>query len=185
MCGPLIPAARNARRLFFHSITAVPPTRQNTYCCRAKRRFQTDDARSTFARLGGTPQEEPVMAQIITLGVYRRLDNRLQNLGDDSQRAWELYYRRRDALYAVVDDAGPVPVTNWGDTDDKTPTHEFVELTLSVAAGAALQYAIVPGLKWLGQKVAEKAVDTALDELPKWAISKLRKEQETNTRPPA
>jgi len=43
---------------------------------------------------------------------------------------------------------------------------------------AEREYAIVPGVKWLGLKLAEKAVDTALGELAEAIVAKLRPKQE-------
>jgi hypothetical protein len=120
---------------------------------------------------------EPHMNSTITLGVYRRLDNRLEGLPDDSPRALELHNRRRDALHAAFDHEPLIRVTNWGQTDDKC-SHEFVELVLGAAATGVLQYSIVPGIKWLGQKLAEKAVDTTISELAKAVIAKLRPPQQ-------
>jgi hypothetical protein len=113
----------------------------------------------------------------ITLGVYRRLDNRFEGLSDDSPRALELHNRRKDALHAVLDGDPIIRVTDWGDTDDLRP-HEYVEVLLGAAATAVFQYAIVPGVKWLGLKLAEKAVDTTLSELAKAVVAKLRPKQE-------
>jgi len=117
------------------------------------------------------------MSDVVLLGVYRRLDNRFENLADDSPRALELHNRRRDALHSVFDDITEIEVVAWGDTDDVKP-HEFVELSLAGVAGAVFSYAIVPGLQWLGKKLAEKAVDTALSELAKTVVAKLRPKQE-------
>jgi hypothetical protein len=113
-----------------------------------------------------------------TLGVYRRLDNRLEGLSDDSPQALELHNRRRDALHAALGGDPIIQVTDWGETDDSRP-HEYVELTLvSAAATAIFQYAVVPGVRWLGLKLAEKAVDTALGELAKALVAKLYPKQE-------
>jgi hypothetical protein len=68
-------------------------------------------------------------------------------------------------------------VTDWGDTDDSR-SHEYVELLLGAAATPVFQYAIVPGIKWIGLKLAEKAVDTALSELAKAVVAGLRPKQE-------
>ena len=89
----------------------------------------------------------------------------------------ELHNRRKDALHAVLDGDPIIRVTDWGDTDDSQP-HEFVEVALGAATTAVFQYAIVPGVKWLGLKLAEKAVDTALGELAKTIVAKLRPKQE-------
>jgi hypothetical protein len=117
------------------------------------------------------------MSDPVLLGVYRRLDNRFENLPDDSPRALELHNRRRDALHSAFDDARDIKVVSWGEADDVSP-HEFVELSLAGIAGAAFTYAIVPGIQWLGKKLAEKAVDTALSELAKSVVAKLRPKQE-------
>jgi hypothetical protein len=117
------------------------------------------------------------MNSSITLGVYRRLDNRFEGLSDDSPRALELHNRRKGALHAVLDGDGSIRVTDWGDTDDSRP-HEYVEVALGAASTAVFQYAIVPGVKWLGLKLAEKAVDTALGELAEAIVAKLRPKQE-------
>jgi hypothetical protein len=120
---------------------------------------------------------EALMSNVVLLGVNRRLDNRFENLPDDSPRAIELHNRRRDALHSVFDDISEIEVRSWGDTDDTKP-HEFVELSLAGVVGAVFTYAIVPGLQWLGKKLAEKAVDTALSELAKAVVAKLRPKQE-------
>jgi hypothetical protein len=116
------------------------------------------------------------MDPVISLGVYRRLDNRAEGLSDDSPRALELHNLRKEALHEVLDGDPAIRVTDWGKTDDSQP-HEFVELALGAGASAVLQYALVPGLKWLGRKLAEKAVDKALGELVKAVIARLRPRQ--------
>ena len=113
----------------------------------------------------------------LMLGVYRRLDNRSEGLSDDSPRALELHNQRKDALHAVFDSDPAIRVVDWGDTDD-TRAHEFVEIALGAAATAVFRYVIVPGIKWLGTKLAEKAIDTALGELAKVIVAKLRPKQE-------
>jgi hypothetical protein len=113
----------------------------------------------------------------VTVGVYRRLDNRFEGLSDDSPRALELHNWRREALHEVLDSSKPVRVLDWGYTDDTVP-HEYVELVLGAAASAAFSYAIVPGLKFLGKKLAEKTVDHATSEMVKALVSWLRPKQE-------
>jgi len=115
------------------------------------------------------------MTPPITLGVYRRLDNRFENLPDDSPRALELHVRRKKALHAVFDSENSIQVLDWGDTDDSMP-HEYVELGL--VSYAILHYAAVPGLEWLGKKLAEKAFDSALSAGIKRIVAILRPKQE-------
>jgi len=117
------------------------------------------------------------MNNSITLGVFRRLDNRFEDLSDDSPRALELHNRRKDALHAVFDNDPILKVVDWGETDDSR-SHEYVELLLSIVAPAVFQYALVPGVKWLGLKLAEKAVDTTFSELAKAVVARLRPKQE-------
>jgi hypothetical protein len=100
----------------------------------------------------------------------------LEGLSDDSPRALELHNLRKDALHAVLDGDRSIQVTDWGETDD-SDAHEYVEVTVA-AVTAIFQYALVPGVKWLGKKLAEKAIDTALGELAKAIVAKLRPAQE-------
>lgn len=118
------------------------------------------------------------MNNSITLGVYRRLDNRFEGLSDQSPRALELHNLRKNALHAVLDGDRVIQVTDWGDTDGSV-AHEYVEVAVGAAATAVFKYAIVPGVKWLGIKLAEKAIDTALGEFAKAIVAKLRPVQET------
>ena len=118
-----------------------------------------------------------MLTQVI-LEVYRRLDNRLEGLPDDSPRAIELHNQRKAALHNVLDGEKAVAVLNWGKTDD-TQSHEFVEITIGTIASTVFTYAVVPGLKYVAEKLAEKAVDQASSELAKWLLSKLRPKQES------
>jgi hypothetical protein len=118
------------------------------------------------------------MALRVKVGVFRRLDNRFEGLPDDSPRALELHNRRKEALHSTFDTQKSIEVINWGDTDD-THSHEFVEIVLGAVAVPVFQYAVVPGLKFLGQKLAEKAVDEAASELVKAVVSWLRPKQES------
>lgn len=113
----------------------------------------------------------------LTLGVYRRLDNRFINQDDQSPFAWELHNRRKAALHAVFDRDPEFKVEDWGATDDERQTHEFVTLALAFAANA-FHYAVVPGLMWLGTKLADKAFDAVWSEAVKSIVAKLRGNQE-------
>lgn len=81
------------------------------------------------------------------------------------------------ALHAVFDTNPNFQVKDWGETDDSLP-HEYVEILLKAAANAAFQYAVVPGVKWLSQKLAEKAVDALLIEMANAVVAMLRPKQE-------
>jgi hypothetical protein len=106
------------------------------------------------------------------------MDNRFEGLSDDSPRALELHNRRKDALHNVLDNEESIEVFDWGQTDDSKP-HEIVEITLGALTSTAFTYAIVPGFKYVAEKLAAKAVDQAASEVAKWLISKLRPKQES------
>jgi hypothetical protein len=116
-------------------------------------------------------------AQII-LGVYRRLDNRIEGFSDDSPRAVELHNRRKEALHDVFDREKNIEVLDWEATDD-TRTHEYVELAIALVGQAVFTYAVVPGLKFICKKLTEKAIDKATSELVAAIVSWLRGPQES------
>lgn len=113
----------------------------------------------------------------VTLGVYRRLDNRFEGPSDDSPRALELHNRRKAVLHDDFDTEKSVEVLVWGTTDD-TRSQEYVQLLIAAAASPAFQYMIVPGLKFLAQKLAEKVVDESASELVQAVFAWLRRPQE-------
>lgn len=116
------------------------------------------------------------MENNITLGVYRRLDNRFEGLPDDSERALELHNLRREALHEVLDNQEIAQVIDWGDTND-TNSHEYVEIILSAIGATVIQPLLIKGLEELGKKLAEKAIDETTSEFVKWITSKLTKKQ--------
>jgi hypothetical protein len=117
------------------------------------------------------------MESSLTLGVYRRLDNRFEGLPDDSPRGLELHERRKRALHDVFGDQKGIAVLSWGDTDD-TKSHEWVQLVIGLVGMPVFHYAIVPGLRFVGEKLAEKAVDETTSELVKAVVSWFRPKQE-------
>ncbi len=112
----------------------------------------------------------------INLGVYRRLDNRLVGLPDDSEMAVELHNRRKEALHEILDNQELAEVIDWGETDDAT-AHEYVELIVGIIGTGILQPIVIAGIKEVGKKLAEKAVDEATSEFVKWILSKFIKKQ--------
>lgn len=110
------------------------------------------------------------------VGVYRRLDNRAEDLSDDSARAVELHNRRKKALHDALDD-GPVwDVKNWGYTDDEKP-HEFVELALDIVTSPYFQAVALPALSYIGKKLLDAAVDEILIKPVRELIARLRGKQ--------
>jgi hypothetical protein len=116
------------------------------------------------------------MPNEIALRVFRRLDNRIEGLDDDSPRAVELHKRRKLALHEVLDNDGAWIVLNWGATNDPK-SHELVELLLAVT-GTKLAAAAIPALTFLGGMLVKSAVETATSEAVKGLIAKLRRKQE-------
>ena len=121
------------------------------------------------------------MAEQVTICVYRRLDNRMHELPDDSPEARDLHRQRAAGLHAALDQ-DPVgwQVLDWGDTDDKTQTHELVELVVAIgqlAADAAAQVPVTPVLGWIGGVLSAALTDAAVTTL-KVLIARLRGQQE-------
>jgi hypothetical protein len=119
---------------------------------------------------------EAGMKQTITLEAYRRLNDLVQAGPDSLALGIKLHDERKMALHDVFPKDGALQVTDWGDTDDEKP-HEVVWLTIELAQ-VALASAVVPGLIWLGTKLAEKGIDLALVEAANYIVAKLRPKQE-------
>lgn len=113
----------------------------------------------------------------VTLSVYRRLDNRSEGLDDQSPRGFELHNLRKKALHDVFDTADAATVTSWGKTDDSTQTHEIVEIVVAAVTPVLTKYVVAPALKYVGEKLAKKAVDKTSQKLVGWIISKLGPKQ--------
>lgn len=116
------------------------------------------------------------MQSNITVGIYRRLDNRLEGLDDNSPRALELHNLRKAALHEVLDKQEAITVLDWGQTDDAA-SHEYVELILAAAASHIVQAFVIKGVQELGKKLAEKAIDETTSGVVKWIASKFIKKQ--------
>jgi hypothetical protein len=113
----------------------------------------------------------------ITLKVCRRLDNRLEGLGDKSPRALELHRMRSRALHEVFDQDNNWNVI-WGDTDDTIP-HEWVDLILHLKDQAiSLAPHLVPALMFVGKAVVSAGISTVVAEAIKAKLAELRKKQE-------
>jgi len=116
-------------------------------------------------------------ANPIRLGVFRRLDNRLEGLDDQSSRGIELHERRKLALHAVLDGDTIWEVKNWGDTDTEE-SHEYVDLLLALKAlGHLLAPAAIQALTFVGGISVKSLVETPISEGVKWLIAKLWNKQ--------
>lgn len=117
------------------------------------------------------------MTTSIKLSIVRMLDDRM-TARENLALAKELHQKRAKALHDIFDHQKNVRVIDWGCTDDVNP-HECVDLILSAIAVPALQHVIVPGVKFIGKKFAEKAVDEGASSLVKSLVSWLRPKQES------
>jgi hypothetical protein len=102
------------------------------------------------------------MGEQIRLHVYRRLDNRLEGLPDDSPRALELHNERRDALVEALDGRPDMRVLDWGETKD-TQSHELVELVVEVITNPAVTEVASVALGWLATRIKDAVGDVAVD----------------------
>jgi hypothetical protein len=124
-----------------------------------------------------TGDEMTETPKVLMLTVTRNLDNRFEGLSDVSPRAVELHERRKIALHDALDGDPAIQVTDWGLTDDVQP-HEHVDLILTVLATGVFSHAVVPGAKWLAEKLAEKAFDFALSKAIERVVALFRPKQE-------
>ena len=95
----------------------------------------------------------------LELGVFRRLDNRLQGDHEDkSPLAWELHKRRAVALHGIFDQDNQFRVVGgWAETDDTQRTHELVTLAVVAIAVTVVPVAVTAaGVIWLGRKLRNK-----------------------------
>jgi|ERR1700722_7004477 hypothetical protein len=90
----------------------------------------------------------------IELYVYRRLDNRLENLPDDSPRAYELHLLREKALHEALGGVEGLSI-DWFQADDTT-SHELAELWLSFAPH--IHTAVVAGMTLFAGELAKAAI---------------------------
>jgi hypothetical protein len=104
--------------------------------------------------------------------VYRRLDNRQENMSDDSPRALQLHQRRREALHEALDGVEGWSVADWGATNDVRP-HELVEIILSVAANPLLHTAAVSAATWVGLEAVKASLGALVSEAVKALLTRL------------
>ena len=112
--------------------------------------------------------------KMINVGVYRIFGQELTPPVNDQMVDLQLHHVRRQSLHDIFDQHPEIEVTDWGDTDDSQP-HEFVSIALVIGAPLVANHVIIPAVKYLFEKLAEKAVDTVLEKSVSWVLSKLRK----------
>ena len=102
------------------------------------------------------------MGEQLRIHVYRRLDNRLEGLPDDSPRALELHNERRDALVEALDGRPDFRVLDWGETKD-TESHELVDVVIDIITSPAVTAFASAAFTWLATQIKEAASDLAVD----------------------
>jgi len=111
----------------------------------------------------------------IQLFVYRRLDNRFEDLPDDSPQAFELHLLRKEALHEALGSVDGWKV-NWGDADD-TKSHELAELLISVVSNPHFQTAAIAAITWAGAEFAKAAISEFAKKAANAVIEPLIKKQ--------
>lgn len=114
------------------------------------------------------------MNPTITVGVYRVQDPRYESLPKKSKELVALHDLRKVALHEILDKETSIQVTKWGDTDDTT-SHEYIELVMSLIGSLVLQPLVIAGIKILGEKLTEKAIDEGTSSFVKWVVSQFVK----------
>ncbi len=118
------------------------------------------------------------MEQKLVVRVFRRFDYGLVTHSSDLEAELALHNRRKNALLDVFENEKNITVEDWGQTKDTEP-HELVEVIIGIVGTAVFNHAIVPGLKYVGEKLAEKLVDDSISKSAQWIIAKLRPKQES------
>jgi hypothetical protein len=111
----------------------------------------------------------------VRLFVYRRLDNRLEGLPDDSPRAYELHLLRKEALHEALGGVDGWKV-NWFQVDD-TKSHELAESFISVALNPHVQTVAIAALTWAGAEFAKAGINELAKQAASAIISRLIPEQ--------
>lgn len=91
---------------------------------------------------------------------------------ENSQIAWDEHRRRAAALHEILDANPDLRVIDWGNTDDRTRTHESVQVIIDALAGGAGAAAAAVGLTF-GKVVLEVAIEEALHQPVRRLIRRL------------
>jgi len=114
----------------------------------------------------------------ISIGVNRIFGDELEPPVNDNDVALQLHNNRKQALHDVFDNQKDVEV-DWGKTDDSEP-HEFVLIAIGIGSTVLTNHVLIPAAQYIFEKIADKAIDTVLEESVSWILSKFKKKQEEN-----
>lgn len=114
--------------------------------------------------------------QTLSIGVFRIFGNELEQPVPDHLVAQQLHDNRKLAIHDIFDNQQEMQVTEWGQTNDSGP-HEFVTIAVSIGATAFTNHVLIPAAKYIFEKIADKAIDTAIEKSVSWLLSKFKKKQ--------
>ncbi len=103
----------------------------------------------------------------VRVGVYR-----IDPDDDTEPQATEFHRLRSAALHDALDEGAGWNVHGWGDTDTPEP-HEWVELLVYLTSDPTVKAAAVASLGFIGEKVAESALEAGVVEPFKELIHRL------------
>jgi hypothetical protein len=119
--------------------------------------------------------QEPVMA--ITLSVRRHHEPlRSRSTHGYTARAQRSHRRRREALLALFARPEVFDVTDWGKVHSAVP-EEWIQIVLEPRDLDLVHYTIVPGLKYIGEKLEQHGVEPRIRDTVLAIIAWLRPRQ--------
>jgi hypothetical protein len=113
----------------------------------------------------------------LKLGFYRIFGQELVPPAIDTDVSIMLHQNRALALHEVFDDVTEITVLNWGDTDDAAP-HEYVSLAVGLIGPVLVKHVVLPAVKSMFEKIADKAIDTVFEKAVSWIVLKMKKKQD-------
>ena len=113
----------------------------------------------------------------LKLGFQRLYGMELIPPVNDNDVSLELHQNRAFALHEVFDNENEINVLNWGGTDDPGP-HEYVSLVIALILPALAKHVVLPAVKYMFEKIADKAIDTIFEKTVSWIVLKMKKKQD-------
>lgn len=115
----------------------------------------------------------------LEIRILRVFGNELSQPVMDSDVSVELHNNRAQALHDIFDNNNELEVLDWGQTDDDRP-HEMVAIVVGIGATALTNTVLIPAGKYIFEKLADKVVDTVLENAVAWILAKFKKKKEEN-----
>ena len=112
----------------------------------------------------------------LKLGFYRLFGQELVPPANEDDVSLELHRNRSVALHEVLDGAEEIKVLDWGQTD--TGPHEYVSLVVGLIGPVIAKHVVLPAVKYMFEKIADKAIDTIFEKAVSWIVLKMKKKQD-------